>query len=255
MYGAQDLKSKINITPTTVECPVMGCRKSVERQRGSFRREERFRCPEHPIYISPSTFEYDHITDNLLWKGSADLALLDEIMTVKRESRMERDNSEDALTWNVLRYLETSNQLGGFLSEFTGQKQRQTELIYWSYSQTSKSAWPELNLARKEFGEHLQRSSEPDLIAVTDRALFFLEAKLTATNKTSPRDPDNRKKYLTGGDNWFRKVFTSDYDMVAVQDRKYELMRFWLLGSWLAAQMKRNFYLVNIVQSTREMDI
>lgn len=255
MFGVRDLKPRIQITQTSVECPVMGCSQCVERQRRSFQREERFRCPKHKIYISPTTFEYDCEVDNLLWKNTADLALLEAIKTVKRECRMVRDNSEDALTWNVFRYLETANQLDGFLSWLTGQDQRQTELIYWSYSQTSNRAWPELNKARHEFGEHLQRSSEPDLIALTDRALFFLEAKLTATNENLPSDPKNHKKYLTGGDEWFMRVFTSDFDTVAIRAKKYELFRFWLLGSWMAAQMGLDFYLVNIVPSTREKDI
>ncbi len=56
MYGLKDLKEKINITKTTVECPVKDCDVIVERQRKSFKREERFYCPKHKIYISPSTF-------------------------------------------------------------------------------------------------------------------------------------------------------------------------------------------------------
>ena len=118
-----------------------------------------------------------------------------------------------------------------------------------------KDAWPELNSARDKFGEHIKRSSEPDLIAVTDKALFFIEAKLTATNNTVPSDLNNRKKYLTGGNEWHKQVFRSDFDTVAIQAKKYELFRFWLLGSWLAKEMDRNFYLLNIVLSDRDKDI
>ena len=255
MLGIQDLKPKITITPTTVECPVKGCWRSVERQRRSFRREERFQCPDHKIYISPSTFEYASETDNLLWRNKADLDLLEAVKTVKRESRIVRDNSEDALTWNTFRCLENMNQLANLLSHVTQVSYSDAELIYWSYSQKAKGAWPGLNRARKEFGEHLQRGSEPDLIAVTDKALFFVEAKLTATNNTSPSDPNNRKKYLTGGNEWHKQAFVSDFDTVAIQAEKYELFRFWLLGSWLAKEMERDFCLLNIVLSERETDI
>ena len=79
MLGIQDLKPKITITPTNVECPVKGCCRSVERQRRSFRREERFQCPDHKIYISPSTFEYASEADNLLWQNKADLDLLEAV--------------------------------------------------------------------------------------------------------------------------------------------------------------------------------
>jgi hypothetical protein len=192
--------------------------------------------------------------DNLLWKNTADLALLEAIKTVKRESRMARDNSEDALSWNIFRYLETTQQLAQLLSWITQTKQ-QVELIYWSYSQEAKGAWPQLNRARKEFGENIKRSSEPDLIAVSENGLFFIEAKLTATNDTLPSDRNNRKKYLIGGDEWWKQVFVSDYEKVAIDAKKYELFRFWLLGSWLAKEMRRDFYLINVVLSDRETDI
>jgi hypothetical protein len=90
---------------------------------------------------------------------------------------------------------------------------------------------------------------------VTDKALFFIEAKLTATNNTLPSNRNNYKYYLSGGNEWHKEVFRSDFDTVAVQAKKYELFRFWLLGSWLAKQMKRDFYLLNIVLSEREQDI
>lgn len=255
MFGLCDLKTQIQITQTGVECPVKGCSRCVERQRRSFRREERFRCPEHKIYISPTTFEYDNEFDNLLWKDPDDLALLNAINTVKRESRMARDNSEDALSWNVFRYLETKQQLDRLLSWITQSEQRQTKLVYWSYSQRANGAWPELNKARKEFGENIQRSSEPDLIAVTKKGLFFIEAKLTATNNTIPSDRNNHKKYLIGGDEWCKQAFISDYETIAIEAKKYELFRFWLLGSWMAKEMGLDFYLINVVLSGRETDI
>lgn len=256
MFGIQDLKQKIAITQTTVECPVKDCSREVERQRRSFKREKMFRCEEHKIYISPTTFEYDDEVDNLLWKNRDDLALFEAIMKKgKRESRIKRDNSEDALSWNIFRYLENTNQLANLLSHIGQVNYSYAELIYWSYSQKAKDAWPELNSARGKFGERVKRGSEPDLIAVTDKAIFFIEAKLTATNNTLPSNQNNRKKYLTGGNEWHKEVFRSDFDTVAIQAKKYELFRFWLLGSWLAKEMDRNFYLLNIVLSERDKDI
>jgi hypothetical protein len=255
MYGLGDLKPHIDITPSTVECPVVGCPYRVDRQRHSFRREERFLCPDHKIYISPSTFDYVQETDNLLWKREEDLVLLESIRKVKRECRISRDNSEDAVTWNVFRYLESTNQLDNLLSWITKSDQHDTNLIYWSYDQKTQGAWPELNIARKEFGENLQRSSEPDLIAVTDKVLFFIEAKLTAKNKTTPSSKNARKKYLTGGNEWFKQVFTSTYEIIAIDSDLYELFRFWLLGTWLASQVGKDFFLINLVLSEREKNI
>ncbi len=255
MYGIVDLKPHIDIAPNGVECPVLGCNARVEKQKRSFKRVEKFRCPKHKIYISPSTFEYDNETDNLLWKNETDLALLNATKTVKRESRMARDNSEDAVTWNVFRYLETSDQVAKWLSFITQKEQHQAELIYWSYSQKAQGAWPQLNRARKEFGENLQRSSEPDSIAVTETGLFFIEAKVTAANKTTPSSNAPRDTYLSGGGGWSGQAFKSDYETITVKSKFYELFRFWLLGSWLASQMGRDFYLINVVLSDREKDI
>ncbi len=255
MLGMKELKEMIEITDTTVECPVKGCNEKVERQRGVFKTEDRFKCPVHNIYISPSTFEYQSELDNLLWKDTADLDLFKKIKTVKRESRIARDNSEDAVTWNVFRFLERNNLVEPILFSIIGSTLESPEIIYWSYCQKENTSWSELNKAREEFGEEIKRSSEPDIIIKTDNALFFIEAKLTAGNETSPSDMSYSKKYETGGNNWFSKVFKSDYKTVAIVEKKYELLRFWLLGTWMANQRDLEFFLVNLTLSEREKDI
>jgi len=255
MLGMEELKESIEITDTTVECPVKGCSEKVERQRKVFKREERFKCSKHNIYISPSTFEYQSELDNLLWKNKVDLDLLERIKKVKRESRIARDNSEDAVTWNVFRFLERNNLVEMILNSIIGVTLKSSEVIYWSYSQKENYSWSELNKARKEFGEEIKRSSEPDIIIKTDNTLLFIEAKLTAGNETIPSDTSNSKKYETGSDNWLSKVLKSDYKTVAIFEKKYELLRFWLLGTWIAKQQDLDFYLVNLVLSEREKDI
>lgn len=109
MYGVADLKDNLKVTETTVECPVKGCRHSVPRQRKTFRRSDDFKCPDHRIFISPSTFEYEDKIDNILWKSKLDQNLLfNKIFKVKRETqRIARDNSEDAVTWNFLDFLKS----------------------------------------------------------------------------------------------------------------------------------------------------
>lgn len=255
MFGIKELKEKIEITKTTVECPVKGCKGVVERQRRVFRKEDRFRCPKHNIFISPSTFEYSDESDNFLWKEKFDIELFEKIKRVKRESRMARDNSEDAVSWNVFRFLERNNLIEGFLSSITGLYLKSSEAIYWSYSQKENKVLSELNEARREFGEFIKRGSEPDIIIKTDKALFFIEAKLTAGNDTIPSNKNSSKKYESGGHNWFSRVFKSDYKTIAIIEKKYELLRFWLLGTWMAKQQGLNFYLINLVLSEREKDI
>jgi hypothetical protein len=255
MYDARSLKPLILVSEAEVECPVKGCSGKVPRQRNFFQAVPKFQCPEHEITISPSTFEYAFERNNLLWKDEQVLVLLQGIKRCKRESRMAREKSEDALSWNMFRYLEKQGFLSLILSSVIGRDLGALQLVYWSYCPMVGAVWPELTRARQEFGEHLQRSSEPDLIAFSDKALLFIEAKFTASNRTRPSDPEYRKKYLTGGNGWYHQVFTSSFETIAVQDRMYELLRHWLLGSWLAAQSKRDFYLLNLVREEYERDI
>lgn len=255
MLGINDLKDKIRISEKKVECPVKGCDELVERQRNVFRREKYFQCPRHKIYISPSTFEYETEQDNLLWFDEADKDLFTQISEVKRESRFARDNSEDALTWNVFRFLDKKGLIPNVISQLSDRKSNDSELIFWSYSTKEKTSWSMLNKARIEFGETMARGSEPDVIIRTENTLYFIEAKFMATNNTRPSNPDDRKKYETGGNNLFQKIFTSDYGTIAINEEKYELMRFWLFGSWIAEQLDLEFCLVNLVLSEREKDI
>jgi hypothetical protein len=248
------LKESIKIDEERVECPVDGCNEFVKRQRDHFKRAKEFKCPKHDIFISPSTFEYKNELNNLLWHEDEDVALLKGIKTVKRESRMARERSEDAVSWNVFRYLEKNELIGTVFGGLLGIALPSPEIIYWSYNQKENSSWTTLNRARNEFGEQLNRSSEPDIIVYSDSALLFIEAKLTASNKTSPSGSANLKAYTFGADSWFTKVFESD-DKVVIKARKYELMRFWLLGTWMAKQLGLDFYLVNLVRAGFEEDI
>jgi len=260
MYGINDLKQHITITDGHVECPVKECAERVERQRHHFRREEKFKCPVHNIYISPSTFEYETEFDNLLWTDDSDKDRFRRIKQVKRESRIARENSEDAVTWNVFRYLERNDLLSGYLTSLTGEQQGSAELILWSYSPRQDGSFDLLDRARKEFGELPNRGSEPDIIVLTDKALFFIEAKVLATNDTSgdgdtlQRHLTEPKRYVSGGGNWYNNVSTSDHATVIVH-QKYELMRFWLLGTWMAERLNMPFFLINLVMQEREINI
>ncbi len=253
MYGLKELKKSIKIEKESVECPVKDCSEIVERQRNSFKREQKYQCPNHKIFISPSTFEYETEQENLLWYDSADKNLYSEIKKVKRESRIARDNSEDALIWNVMRFLDRQGLLADFLSQLSNKKITESELILWSYSPKEKSDWTLLNQARVEFGETIARGSEPDIIIRTNKVLYFIEAKLTAKNETTPSELQKRKKYETGGNKLFQQIFKSDYETVA--EKRYELMRFWLLGSWMAKQLELDFEFYSLVMQSRELEI
>jgi hypothetical protein len=252
MYGVTALKNTIAITDERVECPVKDCGTEIKRaRRGETLRQAAFFCPHHKIYISPSTFEYEDEQDNLLWYNPEDRALLSALKAFKRESRLARDNSEDAITWNVFRYLENSGRLAGFLTAVVGRPVVNPVPAYWSYSSAVKGVCRSLATARAQFGEAVARSTEPDLVIEADGKMIWVEAKLGSTNKTTPSNPGDTKGYLSGGDRWFEKAFTGDYHAVAVAAERYELMRLWLLGTWIAANEQNEFYLINL---RREQD-
>jgi len=257
MLGSRDLKDTIEITEATVECPVRGCPERVPRQRKVFRRLERFKCPRHHIYISPSTFEYKDELDNILWREPRDLELFMKVKSVKRESRIARDNSEDAVTWNVFMSLQKTKQLPRLLTVLTGSPCHECEVMYWGYSELEDGVWSSLQQARSEYEVRPRGGSEPDVIVRCDSALFFIEAKLASGNDTLLRSKDSavRETYVTGGKGWYAQVFRSDFETVAIAEKKYELLRFWLLGSWIAASLGLEFYLVNLVLSEREKGI
>jgi hypothetical protein len=257
VFGLKELKNAIKITNTTVECPIRDCTETVPRQRRNFKRLKEFMCPRHNIYVSPSTFEYKNELGNVLWKDETDLDLLKRIRKVKRESMIARDNSEDAVTWNVFRFLEKEKLLCGFLSGLTKNTVENPEVIYWSYSQSEQDTYPLLREAREEFETRPQSGSEPDIIVKSDNALFLIEPKLTANNKTVPRskNPMVRGKYEIGGNRWYSQVVDSDFETAAVTEKKYELLRLWLIGSWIAYYLGLDFYLVNLVRSEKERDI
>jgi hypothetical protein len=251
--GISTLKPAITITEQTVECPCIGCPTVIPRaRRGESLRQEKFACPSHEIFISPSTFEYFDERSNLLWDDSADRELLARIKQFKREARLARDNSEDALTWNVVRYMEKSGELAAFLSTVLHTKIQNPTVSYWSYCTATSKTCETLRAARQEFGEQPERSSEPDVIIEADGTLIWIEAKLGSTNETVPSNAADTKRYLSGGDEWFKKAFRNDFATIAIANRRYELMRLWLLGSWAAANTKCKFFLVNLVREAAE---
>jgi len=273
MFGIEELKESIQQNETTIECPVKKCTRRVkimhkgepqlldsylakETTHGQTQDLKDWFCPKHRIYITPSTFIYDNLRDNLLWYDEEDQSLIQKIMLAKRvKVQLFHDNSEDAVTWAVFRYLEKERLVSGFLGKLIGAIVKRPQLIYWSYSPSEQHAWSDLEKATEEFGERKKRSSEPDLIIKSDNALFFIEAKLRAGNKTTPSRPDDLKRYVIGANRWSDGVFKSDYQTIAIEERKYELLRFWLIGTWIAKQLDLDFYLVNLVLREKERNI
>ncbi len=271
MFGLRELRKKTEIRKHTVVCPVIRCKTQVEkmtkgipqsldaylekerRERGKF---DQYLCQEHKIYITPTTFIYKNLEDNLLWYD-VDKYLINRIMEVKRvKAQLYHDNSEDAVAWNVFRFLERSKLLSGFLSKLHSLPVTNPEIIYWSYSQSQCQVWNELDKARGAFKESPQRSSEPDIIIRSDNDLFLVEAKLKAPNKVdfnkthNPKEKQDRIRRYSKGDCFLEQPVED-----IINAGYYQLMRFWLIGARIAENQNLNFYLLNLVRENDEKHI
>ncbi|GFP24687.1 hypothetical protein HKBW3S43_00111 [Candidatus Hakubella thermalkaliphila] len=98
MFGLEELKKKIEVEGDTIICPIIGCENQVKKmakgvlksldaylEKGESNREkfDQCLCKEHKIYITPTTFIYEDLRDNLLWYD-VDKDFLDKIIVAKR---------------------------------------------------------------------------------------------------------------------------------------------------------------------------
>lgn len=256
MFDARTLKPTIQVDAHTVECPVLGCIVRVHRQRVSFRRDEQFRCVEHDIYISPSTYDHRDYAANLLSSDSEDLALLNRLLDQKRETeRLGRERSEDAVTFNVFRAIERSGRLDSVMSDISGREVHGCVPAYWSLNSATGKVETTLADARDAFHEVKDRGTEPDLLIESADTLFLIEAKLGSKNESTPTHVRSLATYRRAADEWYARVFVSAPEIVAVQEKFYQLMRLWLLGTWMAAQVQKRFVLVSLCTATRDAQI
>ncbi len=118
MFGINDLEDR------KIKCPVKGCETRIDnlmtrdhlKLLESYLKGkehdvhfEKYLCKEHRIYITPTTFIFKDIEDNLLWYDEKDKTILKKIKEKKRFwSPFHYFNSEDATAWNVFRFLENN---------------------------------------------------------------------------------------------------------------------------------------------------
>jgi len=266
MYGMNELKESIEVTDTTVECPVKDCGTIVMKMTKGIlksldahlkrqdiegiKKFEQYFCNKHRIYITPTTFIYNNYKDNLLWNDKE----IEEVLKYKRvKAQLYHDNSEDSVTWNFFRFLERNNVVSSVLGSILGFTFKSPEIIYWSYCRKGNDVWSELSKARSEFGEAQNIGSEPDIIIKTEDTLLFIEAKLSSPNKinfnnnhTAEEKTDRIGKYSKGN------CFLQQPVGKIIDDGYYQLLRLWVIGAWIANNENLNFFLLNLVRQDDE---
>jgi len=98
-----------------------------------------------------------------------------------------RNNSEDALTWNVFRFLQQSKIGLRFISEVFEVSEIQNVLFWGMDAEASGEEQQLVNiLIRTIDGKHRGTVTEPDLIFISEKEVCFVECKLNQNGNTSP---------------------------------------------------------------------
>jgi hypothetical protein len=183
--------------------------------------------------------------------------LLAEIRANRSASRRPPyDPLDDDLTWTLFRCLENSRMLEMVLASMHGGPLSALQVMYWGWDQTAQRTWAAFKAAARLFGETPAPGAGPDLIIQGSEALFFILARFKGSFNYSARNASAGPSYTSASAGWYGKVFQRNFETVALERKKYELMRAWLIGSKIASQTGQAFYLVTISPDglARQMD-
>jgi hypothetical protein len=166
-----------------IRCCIAGCTEFViPRKTKSGLLPHNF-CPIHRV-SSGSTYVYEHHEQNLIigrdW--------FKKVMAEKWESRVQNENSEDALTWNVFVGLYALNGLKYLVKLFTGQDfDEEPELYLWGcrIAPNKFKTWDNLANLRNllEPKNEVLTPTEPDIILrIEGKIIVLIEAKFGSRN-------------------------------------------------------------------------
>lgn len=148
--------------------------------------------------------------------------------------------SEDAVTWTVVGGLRDVEALGALVGQ--PQLPPPQALLLWGHPVDGPRA-QELHEAlvavSDGLGEHPDRRSEPDVIALWDNLLVFVEVKHGSANDSQPSYAAYSTYLPAPG------LFTAGDEQVRAEG-SYQLTRNWVSGAKLAEQLGVPFPLINL---------
>lgn len=207
------------------------------------------RNPEQRTYI------YKTLADNLADPQSEERYLRVMAQALNQRNRKNKirwarfEKSEDSLTWSVFSHLEERGLLAVAARVLTGVAwDDPVDVLYWGYNdQGSEMLHEQLVTVLKDLGESARSFSEPDLILhAPQTGLAFVEAKYASPN-SSRFELRKANRYLDAGDAYFQP----NRDGL----QHYEMLRNWVIGCLMAAQLDLPFWLVNLVRQGEETAI
>jgi hypothetical protein len=207
------------------------------------------RDPEQRTYI------YKTLADNLADPQSEERYLRVMAQALNQRNRKNKirrarfEKSEDSLTWSVFSHLEERGMLAVAARVLTGVDwSTPVDVLYWGYNDRGpKTLCKRLVAVLKNLGESARSFSEPDLILhAPQTGLAFVEVKYASPN-SSRFELRKAQRYIDAG----KAYLQPNRDGL----QHYELLRNWVIGCLLAAQLGLSFWLVNLVRRGDETAI
>jgi len=252
-YGYQDLCPEVHIEPgppKRIRCFVHGCDQLLlPPTRGGVGEV----CTDHHIRChSSGTYSYDDVRRNLI--VDADLFATRVVGHPQKyeSSRLNQENSEDALTWNVFRSLQQARCLHKAANLITGLTiTEEPQLYLWGLYLTGETfeQWDLLIAARQRFESNLpvkRPLTEPDIaLYLPGQYLILIEAKFTSPNSFYANGPRKNDQSLTKAElidiYWDQALTTLDRSQARQAERvHYQLWRNLVFAEWMACQDGRS---------------
>ncbi len=148
--------------------------------------------------------------------------------------------SEDAVTWTMVGGLRTTGALGALAGQ--PHLPPPEALLLWGHpvdGPRAQEMHEALVTVSDGLGEHPDRRSEPDVIALWPDLLVFVEAKHGSANDSQPGYAGYNTYLPAPG------LFTAGDEQVR-DEGSYQLTRNWVIGAALAEQLDVTFRLVNL---------
>ncbi len=245
MYGVSLLQPQLEHPPDRAVCPVRGCGVSVPWEPGPVPSAGERRCPLHRIFLSRSTFRYERETDNLLWTGRQDLALLGAARKGTGERSFGLDSSPGAVTWNVFRWLEATGGLALLLEEWLGETVLETAVAYWGYGSRNLELLPNLRRARIAFAE--PESDETRFpVCIETSGHFVVVAPRLGPIRTRDEESGRKRWEPERESDWLDEVLMPHWRELLDMRLAAELLRIWAVGSYAAKLRGLAFVLLDI---------
>lgn len=163
--------------------------------------------------------------------------------TVKRQKFCSA-NSEDAVTWTVVRGLLQAELVGSLVGQpELGAPQA---LLLWGHpiaGQVADDLAVRLAQISDDLGEKPDRRSEPDVIVLWPSLLVFVEAKYGSSNDRHPHY-NGYSTYLPAAG-----LFSSPDEAIKAEG-SYQLTRNWIIGAAIAKTLSVPLRLVNLGPAT-----